>query len=99
MCDPPDLQPEVKGEITEVLDKFQSTFRDPDGLPPSRLTDHRISLIPGARPVNVNQYRYPHFQKSEIERLTREMLQQGLIRPSIISFSSPVLLVRKKDGS
>jgi hypothetical protein len=27
------------------------------------------------------------------------MLQQGIIRPSILTFSSPVLLVRTQDGS
>lgn len=37
--------------------------------------------------------------KDEIERQARGMLDKGFIQPSLSSFSSPVLLVRKKDGS
>ena len=44
-------------------------------------------------------YRYHYFQKTEIEKIIRELLEVGSIRPSQSPFSSPVLLVREADGS
>ncbi|KAI3742689.1 hypothetical protein L1987_60382 [Smallanthus sonchifolius] len=97
---PQDSNPPVyPADLEAVLTKFAAVFTAPLGLPPTRSQDHHIDLIPASNPVSVRPYRYPHFQKQEIERLVQEMLHQGIIRPSTSAFSSPVLLVRKKDGT
>jgi hypothetical protein len=56
-------------------------------------------LIKGAQPVSVRPYRYPYFQKEEIERIVQELLDSGVIRPSHSPFSSSVLLVQKANGT
>ena len=82
-----------------LLTKFHHLFQEPTQLPPARLISHHIHLTPGAKPVTVKPYRYPHSQKTELEKQVQTMLDSGLIRLSHSPFSSPVLLVKKKDGS
>lgn len=81
------------------MQKYRTLLLPPIGLPPHRTIDHRIHLLPNTRPINVRPYRYPYFQKHEMEKLVRDMLDQGIIRPSQSPFSSPVLLVRKKNST
>jgi hypothetical protein len=74
-------------------------FADPVGLPPKRAHDHRIILKHDAQPVVVRPYRYPAAHKDELERQCVTMMEQGIVRRSDSPFSSPVLLVKKPDGS
>ncbi|WVZ13617.1 hypothetical protein V8G54_011183 [Vigna mungo] len=86
-------------QIATLLHKYSQLFQKPTSLPPSRSMDHQIHLLPDSSPVSVRPYRYPHFQKAEIEKQIEEMLSDGMIQPSHSPFSSLVLLVKKKDGS
>ena len=81
------------------MDNHSKVFETPKGLPPICDHDHDINLIPGSVPPNIRPYRCPYDQKSEIERMVVEMLEAGIIQPSQSSFSAPIVLVHKKDGS
>ncbi|WOH08030.1 hypothetical protein DCAR_0727466 [Daucus carota subsp. sativus] len=85
--------------LATTISQHTQVFAEPTGLPPVRNHEHAICLKQGSNPVGVRPYRYPQSQKDEIERLITEMLAAGIIKPSTSPFSSPVLLVKKKDGS
>lgn len=85
--------------LQALLAQFSELFEPPTQLPLARKHDHHIELLPNTPPVSVRPYRYPHFQKEEIERIVQELMEAGTIRPSVSPYSSPVLLVKKKDGT
>lgn len=87
----------VPESIQQVLDEFQGVFQEPTTLPQHREWDHAIPLLPGTKPVNICPYRYTPEQKNEIEAQVKDMLEKGSITKSFSPFSSPVLLVKKKD--
>jgi hypothetical protein len=85
--------------LEALLLSFLGLFVDPVGLPPKRAHDHRIILKPDAQPVTVRPYRYPAAHKDELERQCAAMMGQGIVRRSDPPFLSPVLLVKKPNGS
>jgi predicted aspartyl protease len=86
-------------ELEGLLSKYEIIFQEPKGLPPRRKKEHMINLKESHEAVNVRPYRYPHHHKNEIEKQVKELLEAGVIRHSTSSFSSSVILVKKKDGS
>lgn len=85
--------------LQHLLEANQDLFQKPTTLPPHREFDHEIHLLLGSIPVNSRPYRYSPQQKDEIERQVDEMLKAGTITRSMSPFASPVLLVKKNDGS
>lgn len=90
------LSTDMEPDLALLLHQYAKVFYQPSGLPPHSEHDHSILLIPGATPVKVRPYRYPHSQKEQIELMVQQMLDEGIIQPSKSPFSSPILLVKKK---
>lgn len=55
-----------------------------------------IPFLPRTSPMCIWPFRYPNFQKQELELLVTEMLKQRIVQPSHSLYSSSVLLVKKK---
>lgn len=90
---------QVPAEIQSIIDEFQDVFQEPHQLPPLRSIDHAIPLIDDSKQVNQRPYRLPHHQKNAMEQLIQQLIQNSMIRPSVSPYSSPVIMVKKKDGT
>ncbi|GKF19212.1 hypothetical protein Tco_0067850, partial [Tanacetum coccineum] len=64
-------------------------------LPPLR----EIELIPGAVLIAKSPYRLAPSELEELSGQLKELQDKGFIRPSSSPWGSPILFVRKKDGS
>ena len=96
---PFELPTNLTGPFVILLHTYRNLFLPPTTLPPHHTIDHKIHLLSNTTPVNVCSHRYLHFQKNKMEKMICEMLEQGIIRPSQSLFSSPVLLMKKKNGT
>ncbi|GJW78910.1 putative mitochondrial protein [Tanacetum coccineum] len=82
-----------------TLGEINDVFYCPTQLLQKRILDHSIKLTEGSNPVNLKAYRHGPLQKNVIEKMVKEMLDNGIIRESQSEFASLVVLVKKKDGT
>ena len=93
-------QSAVQG-IRELVHEFSVVFLEdlPAVLPPDRGLGHAIPLQQNASVPASKIYRLSKPQREEMERQIKALLLTGWIRPSSSPYGSPILYVRKKDGS
>ena len=98
--DNPNLSKEQKQKLSSFLmqnsDVFSQSLSD---IGKTDLYKHKIETLPGAKPVHQRFYRQDPIKKAETEKQTNEMLKANLIERSTSVWNSPVVLVKKKDGS
>ena len=83
-----------------VVNEFSDEFPDElPGLPPNREIEFSIDLAPGIEPVSKAPYRMAPVEMKELESQIQDLLDKGVIRPSVSPWGAPVLFVKKKDGS
>lgn len=93
-------KPTPKLEEILVVNKFVDVFPEElPGLPPDREVEFTIELAPGTAPVSKAPYRMAPVEMKELAIQLQDLLDKGVIRPSVSPWGAPVLFVKKKDGT
>ena len=96
-----DLGTEEKRVLPEEFHDFLDVFskKAADELPPHRIYDHHITLEGEAKLGHAPLYNMSQEELEQVKKYLEENLSKGFIVASSAPFASPVLFVRKKDGS
>nr|GEY73472.1 putative reverse transcriptase domain-containing protein [Tanacetum cinerariifolium] len=94
-----DIVPTPLGNSYDVELVDGKIVEDFSGLPPARIVEFQIYLIPGAAPVARAPYQLALSEMKELSKQLQELSDKGFIRPSSSPWGAPVLFVKKKDGS
>ncbi|GFV50906.1 hypothetical protein TNCV_3921991 [Trichonephila clavipes] len=95
----PELSDEQRNKLSELLRKFSGLFTKTDKSTAAKTNvKHRIFTGDHA-PINQRAYRVSPTERRIIHEEVQKMLDEGIVQPSESPWSSPIVLVRKKDGS
>jgi len=87
-------------EDVPVVCEYPDVFPEElPGMPPDRDIEFVIDLLPGTGPIAKRPYMMATDELKELKEQLQELQEKGYIRPSSSPWGSPVLFVRKKDGS
>lgn len=90
------LNTEERKHITKLCREYDDIFlKEGQKLSFTNVIKHTIPTD-NDLPIYTKSYRYPFIHKQEVQRQIKDMLEQGIIRPSYSPWSSPVWIVPKK---
>ena len=93
------LEEDQLKQLQQLLYRYSNLFKSKQsGVPVAKFPSHLIDTE-GQRPIHSAPYRAGPKERAVIEGQIQEMLDNNVIRPSRSPWSSPVVLVNKKDGS
>eukprot|EP00253_Pinus_taeda_P011092 PITA_11092 len=90
---------DAKQKAVKVVSEYDILFQEPKVLPPKREIVHDIHFQQDGPLPNIGMYRLFALENAEIKKQVQKLLDKGFIRPSTSPCGSPIVLVRKKDGS
>jgi len=95
---PNDITRDSFVQTKNLLMEYKDIFSNGDyDIGRTSIVQHEIDTG-NSKPIFSKQYRIPHFQKDNIDKMIQEMLKNDIIEPCNSPWSSPVLLVPKKNG-
>lgn len=91
-----DLDQTAVDELLILLNKYRHRFASSlSELGHSSVCEMNIDLHNG-EPIVYRPYRLAMKEKEVVREMVNELLENGILRPSVSPFASPVVLVRKR---
>ncbi|GFY20569.1 retrovirus-related Pol polyprotein from transposon 412 [Trichonephila clavipes] len=88
-----------KSSAERLFQEFEDVFsKNSSDIGHTTVTQHRIDTADHP-PIKQHPRRLPFAKQEEVGTLLREMQENDIIEPSSSPWASPIVLVRKKDGS
>jgi len=86
--------------LAQLLAEYSDVFSHGDGdMGLTKVISHNILLAAGTTPIRQPTRRLGPEKENEVSRQVQDLLDRDLIEPAHGAWSSPVVLVKKKDGS
>lgn len=92
------LEPSLQQNIINIFDKYPSVLSRSGKLSTVETGELKIKLKID-KTVYYRPYRLAPIEREKVKEILKELLAEEIIRESDSDFASPILLVRKKDGS
>ena len=83
-------------QVKRLVREFDARFTPRRGM--ADIIQHQVKLTSNT-PVHCKPYRLPYAARQELKKDIKEILDLGIIRESKSPYASPVVIVKKSDGS
>ncbi|UYV81480.1 hypothetical protein LAZ67_20001324, partial [Cordylochernes scorpioides] len=94
----PELSDSKKIDVLDVLYRYRELFSE-EWNKAADIEPYHIKLKANTEPIRQKAYRRSPKERDIIEEQVKEMCEKGVIRKSTSPWASPVVLVKKSDGS
>ncbi|XP_015440400.1 PREDICTED: uncharacterized protein LOC107195130 [Dufourea novaeangliae] len=93
----PDIKPKMAKEVIELYKKI---YASADNVKPANDCNVEMTIaLKHKQPISFRPRRLAFSDKEKLKAIIDQLLEEKIIRPSNFPYASPIVLVRKKDGS
>ena len=91
-----ELPEDQRSVLKDLVRRYPDVFTDMPGE--TDVIQHQIRLTDDT-PIRCKPYPLPYAMREELRNEVDTMLEMGVVRPSTSPYASPIVMVKKKDGS
>ncbi|CAH8866152.1 unnamed protein product [Trichobilharzia szidati] len=96
--DNPLLNPKERADTLALLQEYSDVFDDGHAMGRTNVVQHEIKTGDNL-PIRVPPRCVPVHYQQQLDSMITDMLRKKVIKPSTSPWASPIVLVKKKDGS